>query len=165
MSTGRILLAGENRNTRRKSSPNATLSTTDSTWSGLWLNPGLPGEMPAPKLLNRGMAPVSILPALCYASPTDATVSQQLTSESKYDSLPVFLSLYSIAAQATTHVRLPYAHRQHNNKHTFSATIAQSRKALISFAMSDRLSTLTLVCMYGGTNNGRIFVKFSTGNV
>ena len=132
LNTDRILLAGENRNTRRKSGPNATLSTTNSTWSGPGLNPGLPGEMPAPKLLNRGMA---VLFHQRYASSTDAQYLQQLTWESKYHSLPAFLSLYSIAAHphATTQTFVSdYLTLIDNTtllyKRTFSAANAYSKK-------------------------------------
>jgi hypothetical protein len=41
-----MILTGENRRTRRKTCPSATLSTTNSTWTALGANPGLSSEMP-----------------------------------------------------------------------------------------------------------------------
>jgi hypothetical protein len=38
---------GENRSTRRKTCPSATLSTTNPTWTGPGSNPGLRGERTA----------------------------------------------------------------------------------------------------------------------
>lgn len=40
-------MAGEDRRIRRKICPNATFSTTNSTWTDLGLNPGLRSEKPA----------------------------------------------------------------------------------------------------------------------
>ena len=40
-------LTGENRSTRRKPGPSATLSTTKPIWTDLGSNPGLRGEKPA----------------------------------------------------------------------------------------------------------------------
>ena len=37
--TGRIILTGENRRTRRHACPSANLSTTNPTWTGPWSNP------------------------------------------------------------------------------------------------------------------------------
>jgi hypothetical protein len=46
-SQDRIILTGENRRTRRKSCPIATLSTSNSTWTDPGANPRLRGERPA----------------------------------------------------------------------------------------------------------------------
>jgi hypothetical protein len=46
-------LTGENRSTREKTCPNATLSTT---WTHLGSNPGLRGERPANNRLSHGTA-------------------------------------------------------------------------------------------------------------
>jgi len=50
-------LTGENRRTRRKTCPSATLSTTNPTWIDLGANPGLRGERPATNHLRHGTAP------------------------------------------------------------------------------------------------------------
>jgi hypothetical protein len=45
-------LTGENRSTRRKTCPSATLSTTNPTWT----DPGLGGEKPTTNRLSHGTA-------------------------------------------------------------------------------------------------------------
>jgi hypothetical protein len=47
-------LAGENRSTRRKTCPSATLSTTHPTWTAQGSNPGVRGERPATNRLSQG---------------------------------------------------------------------------------------------------------------
>jgi hypothetical protein len=47
-------LTGENRSTRRKTCPSATLSTTNPTWIDPGSNPGLSGERPATNRLSHG---------------------------------------------------------------------------------------------------------------
>jgi hypothetical protein len=47
---------GENRKTRRKTCPSATLSTTNPTWIDPGANPGLRGERPATNDLSHGTA-------------------------------------------------------------------------------------------------------------
>jgi hypothetical protein len=49
-------LTGENRSTREKTCPSATLSTTNPTWTDLRSNPGLRGEKPATNRLSHGTA-------------------------------------------------------------------------------------------------------------
>jgi hypothetical protein len=49
-------LTGENRSTRGKTCPSATLSTTNPTWIELGSNPGLRGGRPAANLLSHGTA-------------------------------------------------------------------------------------------------------------
>jgi hypothetical protein len=46
-SNGGMVLTRENRSTWRKTCLSATLSTTNRTWTGLGLNPGLRSERPA----------------------------------------------------------------------------------------------------------------------
>jgi hypothetical protein len=43
-SSGEMILTGENRRTRRKTCPSATLSTINPTWTDLWANSGLHGD-------------------------------------------------------------------------------------------------------------------------
>jgi hypothetical protein len=50
------ILTGENRRTRRKSCPSATLSTTNPTWIDPGANPGLRGERSAINNLRYGTA-------------------------------------------------------------------------------------------------------------
>jgi hypothetical protein len=50
------LLTGENRRTRRKTCPSATLSTTNPTWIDTGANPGLRGERPATNDLSHDTA-------------------------------------------------------------------------------------------------------------
>jgi hypothetical protein len=50
------ILTGENRKTRRKTSPSATLSTTNPIWIDPGSNPGLRGERPATNDLSHGTA-------------------------------------------------------------------------------------------------------------
>jgi hypothetical protein len=54
-SDGGMILTGENRRTRRKTCPSATLST-NPTWIDPSANPGLRGEMPATNDLSHGTA-------------------------------------------------------------------------------------------------------------
>ena len=49
-------LTVENRSTRRKTCPSATLSTTNHTWTDPESNPDLRGERPATYHLNHGTA-------------------------------------------------------------------------------------------------------------
>jgi hypothetical protein len=49
-------LTGENRSTRGKTCPSATLSTTNPTWIDLGSNPGLRCERPTTNRLSRGTA-------------------------------------------------------------------------------------------------------------
>jgi hypothetical protein len=49
-------LTGENRSTRGKSCPSATLSTTNPTWTDPASNPGICGERPATNRLSHGTA-------------------------------------------------------------------------------------------------------------
>jgi hypothetical protein len=50
-----MILAGENRRTRRKTCPSATLSIINLTWIDPDANPGLRGERPATNLLSHGV--------------------------------------------------------------------------------------------------------------
>jgi hypothetical protein len=50
------ILTRENRKTRRKTCPSATLSTINPTWIEPGVNPGLRGERPATKNLSYGTA-------------------------------------------------------------------------------------------------------------
>jgi hypothetical protein len=50
------ILTGENRRTRRKTCPSATLSTTNPTWIDPGANSGLRGERPATNDLRHGTA-------------------------------------------------------------------------------------------------------------
>jgi hypothetical protein len=52
--------AGENRRTRGETCPNATLSTTNLTWTDPGSNPGLRGGRPAANRLNHGTAKCAI---------------------------------------------------------------------------------------------------------
>jgi hypothetical protein len=54
-------LTGENRSTRRKTSPSATLSTKNLTWTDSGSNPGLRDESPATNRLSHGTAFVRYL--------------------------------------------------------------------------------------------------------
>jgi hypothetical protein len=49
-------LTGENRRTRGKTCPSATLSTTHPTWTDPGFNLGLRGERPATNRLSHGTA-------------------------------------------------------------------------------------------------------------
>jgi hypothetical protein len=51
-----MILTGENRRTRRKTCPSATLSTANPTWIDPGANPGLRGERPASNRLSHGTA-------------------------------------------------------------------------------------------------------------
>jgi hypothetical protein len=54
-------LTGENRRTRGKPCPNATLSTTNPTLTDPGSNPGLRGDRPAANRLSHGTATSYIL--------------------------------------------------------------------------------------------------------
>jgi hypothetical protein len=58
-SDGGMILTGENRRTRRKTCPSATLSTINPTWIEPGANPSLRGERPATNDLRHGMAIVN----------------------------------------------------------------------------------------------------------
>jgi hypothetical protein len=51
---GGMILTGENRRTRRKTCPSATLSTTNPTWYDQGVNPGLRDERPVTNCLSHG---------------------------------------------------------------------------------------------------------------
>jgi hypothetical protein len=53
-SDGGMILTGDNRRTRRKTCPSATLSTTNATWIDPGTNSGLRGERPATNDLSHG---------------------------------------------------------------------------------------------------------------
>jgi hypothetical protein len=59
-SDGGMILTGENRRTRRKTCPNATLSTKNPTCIDLGVNLGLHGERPATNDLSHGTAIVLV---------------------------------------------------------------------------------------------------------
>ena len=67
-------LTGENRITRGKTCPIATLSTTNYTWTDPESKPGLRGERPATNRLSHGTTFMYFLPFginrdwLCYAA-------------------------------------------------------------------------------------------------
>jgi hypothetical protein len=50
------MMTRENRRTRGKTCPNATLSITNPTWTDLDMNPSLRGEKPATNHLSYGIA-------------------------------------------------------------------------------------------------------------
>jgi hypothetical protein len=56
-----MILAAENRRTRRKTYSGATLSTTNPTWIDPAANPGLRGERPATNRLSRSTAHFNII--------------------------------------------------------------------------------------------------------
>jgi hypothetical protein len=61
-------LRGENRSTRGKSCPSATLSTTNPTWTDPGPNPGLRGERPATNRLSHGMAKAGVAQMMTWFS-------------------------------------------------------------------------------------------------
>jgi hypothetical protein len=66
-------LTGENRSTRVKTCPNATLSTTNPTWTDSSSNPGLRGGSPATNRLSHGTANIMLgyfTPVRKYSSVT-----------------------------------------------------------------------------------------------
>jgi hypothetical protein len=96
---GGMILTGENRRTRRKTCPSATLSTTNPTWIDPGANPGLRSERPATNHLNHDTANLHIL-GLCYLT--------------RFSSLLVVFSLSSIFYLPLTHFSFlfipPYTH-------------------------------------------------------
>ena len=54
-------LTVQNRSTRRKTCPSATLSTTNQTWADPKSNPGLRGERPSTNHLSYGTALLNTL--------------------------------------------------------------------------------------------------------
>jgi hypothetical protein len=64
------ILIGENRSTRRKIWPSATLSTTNPTWIDPGANPGLRGERPSTNDLRHGMAFHKIRSQIRFENPT-----------------------------------------------------------------------------------------------
>jgi hypothetical protein len=61
-------LIGENRSTRGKTCPSATLSTTNPTWTDLGSNPGLRGRRPAANHMSHGTALGGCLVRYCSFS-------------------------------------------------------------------------------------------------
>jgi hypothetical protein len=59
-------LTGENRSTRRKTCPSATLSIKNPTWTDPESNPGLRGERPATNRLSHGTATSIKLTSVIY---------------------------------------------------------------------------------------------------
>jgi hypothetical protein len=59
-SDGGMILTGENRRTRRKTCPSATLSITNPTWIDPGANPDLRSERPATNDLSHGTAPTGV---------------------------------------------------------------------------------------------------------
>jgi hypothetical protein len=55
-SDGGMILTGENRRTRRKTCPSATLSSINPAWIDTGANPGLRGVRPATNDLSQGTA-------------------------------------------------------------------------------------------------------------
>jgi hypothetical protein len=55
-----MTLTGENRSTRGKTCPCATLSTTNPIWTDPVSNPGLRGERPVTNRLSHGTAVVGV---------------------------------------------------------------------------------------------------------
>jgi hypothetical protein len=73
-SNGGMILTGENRRSRRKTCPSATLSTTNPTWLDPRANPGLRGERPATNDQSHGTTQVEAITtgwSLVQRSPTD----------------------------------------------------------------------------------------------
>ena len=62
-STGGMKLAGENRSTRGRICPSATLSTKNPTWTDPGPRPGLRGERPATNRLTHGTTSCKVLTA------------------------------------------------------------------------------------------------------
>jgi hypothetical protein len=72
-------LTGENRSTRGKTCPSATLSTKNPTWIDTGSNPGLRGGRPAANRLSHGML---LLCAECMSG-TARHIEIQLTDIAK----------------------------------------------------------------------------------
>jgi hypothetical protein len=60
-------LTGENRSTRVKTCPIATLSTTNPAWTDKGSNPGLRGERPPTNRLSHGTANETDLDKIAFA--------------------------------------------------------------------------------------------------
>jgi hypothetical protein len=75
------ILTGENRRTRRKTCPSATLSATKLTWIDPATNTGLRGERPATNYLSHGTAILHIL---------------QLSDKRKFSSTYFYMFIYVI---------------------------------------------------------------------
>jgi hypothetical protein len=69
------IFTGENRRTRRKTCPNATLSTTNHTWIGTGVNPDLQGERPATNDLSHGTALIRRLKPSWFFTTATLTVT------------------------------------------------------------------------------------------
>jgi hypothetical protein len=76
-------LTGENRSTRGKTCPSATLSSTNPTWTDPGSNPGPRGERPATNRLSHGTAYPVIYsfsgPNTLFGTLLTNTVSQMAT--------------------------------------------------------------------------------------
>jgi hypothetical protein len=71
------ILTGENRTTRKKTCPSATLSTSNPTWIYPGANPGLRGERPATNNLIHGTACRSCY-SKCYCQEIDWLVTNSV---------------------------------------------------------------------------------------
>jgi hypothetical protein len=65
-SHGGMILTGENRRTRRKACPTATLSTTNPTWFDPDNNPDLHDERSGPNRLSHGILTYLLITLLLY---------------------------------------------------------------------------------------------------
>jgi hypothetical protein len=91
------ILTGENRRTRRKTCPSATLSTTNPTWIDLGANPGLRGERPVTNDLSHGTPRVG-----------DTNVSEEhAASIFRVDDVsPTYQYLHVIPHRVTTQINI-----------------------------------------------------------
>jgi hypothetical protein len=73
-------LTGENRSTRRKSCPSATLSTTNPTWTDPGSNPGLRGGRPAANRVSHGTAKAVLIAKQLTILKTEAESSSEMSA-------------------------------------------------------------------------------------
>jgi hypothetical protein len=92
-------LTGENRTTRRKTCPSATLSTTNPTWTDPGSNPGLRGEKPATNRLSHGTALMTGLSSSSFmtnANSSDKFCDELRTELYGHTSLPSVSALHNL---------------------------------------------------------------------
>jgi hypothetical protein len=76
-SHGGMIWTGENRRTRRKTCPSATLSTTNHTWSEPGANPDLRGKRPVTNRLSYGTATLTSYLLLFFFADQGNTVGRR----------------------------------------------------------------------------------------
>ena len=75
-----MILTAENRSTRGITTPRATSSNTNLTWTGSGLNSGLPIDRPATKCPNHGTAVKHKIQFVSHSKQSPSTLNTEIDS-------------------------------------------------------------------------------------